>query len=159
MVFDEIEELKKIDLLINKKNNDNIENFIDDSITVIPEDSNKDSFLEGMQEITKELTNDKNVFRFSNNNKLIVFHDSMLATISSVPYFDKKIRPRYEFLKYFRYNYHVGLSAIKSSQADRYKDIAGSLLAFRGMLEYRKAGVNDMNNMENNFSEKIKKGK
>lgn len=114
--------------------------IIDNSIVVEP-DGEDDNLGQDLRLIAKELVAEENTFRFSATNKMVLFEDSLLGALGDVPDYDKKVKPRYNFIKSFRRHYHIGLSAVKSGQAERYKDIAGSIIGFQGSLQYREAGV------------------
>lgn len=131
--------------------------ILDNSI-VVDQSGSDDNLGKDLQEIAKQLTDDKNTFRFSNQSKRIIFEDSLLGAIGDIPVYDKKIKPRYAFVNSFRKHYHIGRASLKSGQADRYKDIAGSLLGFKGMLEYREAGVQGEDTKKSSIVDRIKKG-
>lgn len=118
----------------------NILKIIDDSIVIDDKDNNND-FGKDIVEISKEVTNDRNIYRFSNTNKRIAFFDSMLGAIGEKPRYNKDVRERYELLANFRKFYHINLSAEDGKMLDTYKEIAYGLLAFRGALEWRAEGV------------------
>ena len=117
---------EKIKELLNKAN-----------IKII--DDNNDTLGKDLQEIAKHLTIDDNVFKFGNSNKLVVFEDACLGSIEDKPYYNRDVKQRYEFIKHFRYHYAVNRSALKMAQAERFKDLAGSLIGFKAGLEYRGA--------------------
>lgn len=127
---------RKVD---DKEEFEKIMDIVENSVVV--DDSYDDSLGKDLQEIANQLTNDKNTFRFSNYSKSILFEDALLGAIASRPNYKKDVKSRYSFLEAFRYNFHVGRGALKSGQVERFKDLASSLLAFRGALEWRNAGV------------------
>lgn len=102
-------------------------------------DQGDDTLGKDLQEISKELTKDGNVYRFGNTNVLVTFEDALLGAIGDRPVYDKGVKDRYNFVRSFRYHYAVNRSALKSAQADRFKDLAGSLISFKAGLEYRGA--------------------
>lgn len=166
-VEDEIDKL-----IINKPKVSNIQNDnvvknpikkdlgsdIFSSIVRIKDNSN-DTLGKDLQEITKQFIDDKNVFRFGNIKNVDIGNDALLGAIGDKPRYDPTIKPRYEFVKYFRYHLSVNRSAVESRQADRFKDIVSSLLGFRSLLEYRSAGMSDPLNekREHNLMDKLKK--
>jgi len=98
-----------------------------------------DTLGKDLQEISKELTKDLNVHRFGNTNQLVVFEDALLGAIGDRPNYPTDIKDRYCFIRSFRYHYAVNRSALKSAQAERFKDLASSLLGFKAGLEMRGA--------------------
>lgn len=127
----------------SKNLEETIDKILETSI-VVDDEGDTDNLGTDLKEISKELTDDRNAFRFSNTNQLVLFEDSLLGAIADRPKYNPEVRPRYEFIRRFRYHYHIGRSAIKSAQADRFKELAGSLLGFKALLEYREAGVRSM---------------
>lgn len=104
-----------------------------------------DTFGKDMQEIAKELTDDRNTYRFSNMISMFVANDSMIGAVADVPYWNRKeMLGRYFIANRFRYHYHVNRASIRSGMADRYCSLAGNLIGFQGMLAYREAGVSEM---------------
>lgn len=143
-------EKKEVEILKDVENKEIIKDFdlsdydkiLKNSIVKI-EDFKNNGLGEDFHEISKELTKDENTFRFSDTNKRTMPYDVLLATIQEVPNFPHNIKQRYTFIKVSRFNMAIYRSAIKSRQADRFKDIVSSLLGFKGMIEYRKAGVSN----------------
>lgn len=146
---------------ISEKNSNvsNVSNVDFDFSDVFKVDDSNDSLGNDLQEISRELTKDSNVFRFGNSNKLTVGLDSLLGAIGDKPYYNKNVRPRYEFIRHFRYHFAINNASIRSGQAERFKSIASSLLGFKAMLEYRSAGFqyNDDAEKKHSVLDKIKK--
>lgn len=166
MVDEDIEEIRKqLDNLktgFEKKSNpDDKELYnqvIKNSVVQMP-GHDEDTLGKDLQVISKELTKDENVFRFGNSDRQNIYWEALLCAVMEKPNYNSEVLPRYEFLKYFRYHYHILRGSVKSGQAERYKEIAGSLLGFKSFLEYRKAGVREGDAENIGLIEKIKKGR
>jgi hypothetical protein len=121
-------------------------------------DDSGDTLGKDLQEISKELVKDSNVFRFGNMQSMFVFDDALLGAIADRPHFDKNTKDRYQFISSFRFHYAVNRGALKSAQAERFKDLAGSLLGFKAGLEYRGAiNPEEGDVKKQNILEKLKK--
>lgn len=116
---------------------------------------------EELYKIAKELTADENTYRFSNTSKLIIGYDSILGALADRPFYNPKIKARYEFLRSFRYHYHIGRQSMSSMMADRYADLGRSLMGFGSAIDYRKAGLiepNETIQKKHSILDKLKKG-
>lgn len=131
--------------------------IIENSI-VVDEQGNDDNLGKDLQEIAKEITKDRNAFRFSNVPKAMAFYDAELHAWSDVPFYEKDVKPRYSWIKSYMYHLHINLGAEKSGQADRYKELAGNLMAFGGGLQYREAGIPQEEGKKSSIIDRIKKG-
>lgn len=132
--------------------------ILDNSI-VVDDSEGDDNLGKDLQEIAKEITNDRNAFRFSNVPKSLAFYDAELHAWGDVPKYEKDVKPRYSWIRSYQYHLHINLGAEKSGQADRYKDLASSLMAFGGSLQFREAGVqNDEGQKKSSIIDRIKKG-
>ena len=123
------------------------------SIKVI--DNSDGGFGKDLQKIAEEFNKDSNVHRFGNISKMILAQDALLGAVGDKP------RDRYDFIRRFRFHYVVNTSAVKSGHAEQFREICGSLLAFRGALEWKQAGVNVMgmeNEKNHGLLDKLKKG-
>lgn len=109
--------------------------------------SDDDNLGKDLQVIAKEMNKDSNVFRFGNTGHQNLGRLSLLGAIGDRPFYKTKdsegnvIKPRYAFVQSFLYHYSVNRSALKSGHAERFKELAGSLLGFKAMLEYRASGI------------------
>ena len=131
--------------MVNEEDKREFESQIDKLLegTIVKVDDDP-SMGQEMQEIAKELTKDENVFRFGNPARQTIGWDSLLGALGERPNYNPNIKPRYAFIQCFRFIHAVNRSAIKSAQAERYKDLGSSLLGFQGALQYRGAGVPGM---------------
>ena len=105
--------------------------------SIVVDKSNDNDLGKDIQVVTKEFTDDRNVYRFGFMNKRIMCYDALLGAVSQRP------KDRYELMSFFRHNLSVNMAAVKGAQADRFKDMVSSLLGFRAMLAYREAGVSN----------------
>lgn len=132
-----------------------------DSSVVVDDNSSDVGIGQDMKEMSGQITDDKNVFRFSNMPKIINFDHSMLMAIADKPNYPDDVKQRYSFLGSFLFHYNVGRGAIKGNLLDKYTEMVGSLIAFRGALEWRQAGVSDMqDNVANKkgFVDRLRRG-
>ena len=152
------EKFKKIDKILEEKFGKEDLSIFQPSIIKV-KDKQEDTLGKDLQEITKELTNDENVLRFSNSQRNLIGYDSLLGAIGDYDLYKDDKEPRYTFIQRFRYHYAINRSALKSGQAERYKDLAGSLLGFKALLEYRHAGVRDplLDEKKHSMVDKLKK--
>lgn len=138
----------------------NIMKILDDSI-VISDYEEQQGMGQDLQAISKELTDDKNVFRFSRYNDYINWYDAILQAIRDKPFYNKwygeNTKTRYAFLDRFLYHYHIGRGAIKSRALEKYTELASGLLGFESYLEYRKAGTNEYKDDKKGIVDRLKK--
>lgn len=119
-----------------------LEDIFDRSIVEVPSGS-EDTLGKDLQEIVKELRHPDNIARFGNQEKEKIGNMSLLDAIADVPNYPVGVKARYSFIRSFQKSYDIRRSAIKSEQVERFTKIVSSLLGFRGLLEYRSAGVRD----------------
>lgn len=119
-----------------------LEEIFEGSVVNIPQQSDE-TLGKDLQEIVKELRHKDNIARFSDTEKEKIGSLALLDAIADRPDYPEGIRTRYSFCKSFLKSYDIRRSAIKSAQVERFTKIVGSLLGFRGLLEYRSAGVRD----------------
>lgn len=93
--------------------------------------------------MAKELTDDRNVYRFSSIRRSDIPMCAFKLAIADKEQYDPKEdgRGRYFILKRFNLYESMLRQAVNASMADRYKDLGGYLLAFRGGIEWRQAGI------------------
>lgn len=111
---------------------------------MISTESESKDFMEDFVQILDIYLDDKNVFKLTNTERLKLFDDSLLATMGDVPSFDRKIKPRYQFVSAFRYHYHIGRSSLKGAKSEQFRDIASSFIAFKSMLSFQRARYDAM---------------
>lgn len=139
--------------------NDSIDDILK-NIDLKMVDDTEDTLGKDLQMIVKEYTADRNIMRFGYMEKRTIGHRSLLGAIADRPYYPTDVKPRYACCKSFLLNLAMNESAVKGVFADRFKDIAGSLMAFKSALEYRASGIGmGMEDSEKKHSllDKIKK--
>jgi len=133
-----------------------IKNILSKSI-VVDEEQN-DQLGKDMLEIAKEYTKPDNRFLFSQTSQLFIYEDSLLGAYAETIKDDPDLKDLYDFLTWFRFIYHTNRSAIKGEMRKDFTEFGSSILAFRGALAWREAGMNqnasDMK--KENIMDKIK---
>jgi hypothetical protein len=96
-----------------------------------------------LQLVAKELTDDRNLYRFSNIEKKDVPDKTMQLVMADSLTFPRK-GGRFLLIASWVRNESMLLQSVTgkktSNMADRYKDLGGYLLAFGGGIEWRQAG-------------------
>jgi hypothetical protein len=143
------------DLLLLKK--------ISDAL-LSPSVDDKSSVGKDLQLMAKELTDDRNVFRFTHLKPGDIGTKTMALVMSESKDFPR-INGRFQFMSSWIKNESMLMQSVtvKNSQnmADRYKDLGGYLLAFRGGIEWRQAGIMGdqmMDEQQKSILGRLKKG-
>ena len=101
-----------------------------------------------MHLMMQEFTDDKNRDKLTTLAKRDVPGRVMMRVIADIPNYDAKKYRRGRYFVIDRWNYHESIISmgIKNYMATLLKDFGGYMLAFRGGVEWRQAGImgNDM---------------
>jgi len=122
---------------------DQIKSILSKSIVVDTEQG--DSLGREFVAMAKEYTKPENRYLFGHTTQMFIFEDSMLEAIATSCVKDPDLKELGEFIQSFRFNYHTGRGAIKGQMRQSFTEFGSSLLAFRGALEWRNAGIRDQN--------------
>lgn len=136
------EDIKKIDKIIAE--------------SIVVDDTGDIGIGEEIKEIAREVTKPENRFLFSNSVGPVVFEDACLGAIGDLDNIPTGADELIYWVNRFRFHYHTGRSAIKFGMMDRFKDMIGSLLAFRGALAHMEARVPELEEKKKGFVERLR---
>jgi len=132
--------------MIDEDQHKRIVDIIDHSI--VKDDEGSANMGEDMFRIAKELTVDDNVYRFASLDRNTVFDLACLKADTEAMGVD-------EFINKVIFNFAILRSAVKGEYANKYIDLGGSMINYQGMIDYRKAILDE--GSDKNFVEKLKK--
>lgn len=104
-----------------------------DEEDIISNDSS-DDFFGNLEKLLEIFVEDENVHKLTTGERHTVYWDSLLGAIQSKPDYDKNIKPRYEFIRFFRYNYKVNRASLKGDMRNALLEVGSNIMAFRGLL-------------------------
>lgn len=156
--------MKKKQKKQKKQNIDSQKVILDEILNnsvVVQSDITRDTLGKDLQEIVKEMTSEKNRFLLGHSLNNFIFEDSMLSAYadSIAESDDPEMQQLYLFITRFRLAYHTGRSSLKGRMADIFKEVTSSLMGFRGAIEWREAGVRDIDRAQEkrNIIDRIRK--
>jgi hypothetical protein len=111
-------------------------------------------------------TDDSLAFKLGSLDKRVTFPATVCATCSEHSQIiaesnAEQVKPRYVFMRHFFKNYNIACSATISktgNKANQFSDISRAFINFMSALEYQKARVPNIDETEDQPSEKLKSG-
>lgn len=157
--------------LEDKKEKEKLENMVEmlSNSIVVDQSESDNTFGKDLQMIFQGIIDDRNTLRFTDSSNVDSFHYAYCMSMrdshiigNMEDEFAEKIDPLSALIDRFMYHYTICNSAKKTdikkkNFLDKTVEVAGSLLGFKSMLDYRSAGIRDKEDSMS-FVDKLKGG-